>query len=54
MSIYYNLSKQLIENEIKPNIELIPTLDFWENKHFNTGKDTQLEKGISILQKKII
>jgi hypothetical protein len=53
VSRYYNLSKQLIENGIKPDIELIPPLEFWDwgEEHYNTGKDPQLEKGISILQK---
>ncbi len=45
----YNLGGELIEEGIKPDVEVIRDNDFWENEHRETGIDPQLEKAIEVL-----
>lgn len=47
-----NLSaaKKFIEEGIQPNITVAPPYDFWQDEHWETGEDPQLEKAIDVLQ----
>ncbi len=45
----YNLAGELIEDGIKPDVEVIRDNDFWENEHSETGVDPQLEKAIEVI-----
>ncbi|WP_066632372.1 S41 family peptidase [Labilibacter marinus] len=45
----YNLSGELIEDGILPDIEVLKSKDFWENDHQETGEDPQLEKALEVL-----
>jgi hypothetical protein len=45
----YDLSKHLMENGLKPDIEVIRSKEFWEKVHPVKGEDPQLEKAIEVL-----
>ncbi len=43
-------AKEFIEEGIEPDIVVAPSYDFWQNEHWDTGEDPQLEKALEILK----
>ena len=48
----YSLNGELMEYGLQPDIEVIPTKEFWENTYPVTGEDPQLEAALQFLNTK--